>query len=439
MQEEFNIERAFISCLLEKKEIDLLREERITPSFFTGDHKRVFTDIYKRHTTSGEIMSLATFRVLFPKYKLCRLKSGEVGTEESLFFWIDALRKKVKHNRLADAVEDASVSLNNDDSEKAREILIKAINKIDIEIEKSEDTNLNENLDIRRREYEKKKINKGISGIPTDIPFLDFLLKGFQKETLTTMIAPTGVGKTMCQCLIAVNAVLQGYKVIYGLTEMSSAQIRDRLEMLLFAKKYGAISANQFKSGNLPSSVEHKYFQFLEEYIPTIDLPIFTAISPMQVAAEVDKHKPDLLLIDGVYLMEDDEKSDSDWLRVAHITRALKKLVKNKHIAGFINSQADKNTSRKIGAELGDISYSQAIGQDSDNILALFRTDQMRSDREMCLKVLKNREGSLGKIMLSWDFETMQFSEIYHDSIDKNEGAEESSDLYVDVPGDKNA
>ena len=127
MQEEFNIERAFISCLLEKKEMNVVREERITPSFFTGDHKTVFGDIYKRHVNSGELMSLPTFRALFPKYKLCRLESGEVGTVESISFWIDALRKKVKHNRLADAVEDASVLLNGDDSEKAREVLIKAI------------------------------------------------------------------------------------------------------------------------------------------------------------------------------------------------------------------------------------------------------------------------------------------------------------------------
>lgn len=434
--EEFNIERAFISCLLEKKEIGVVREERITPAFFTGDNKTVFTDIYNRHVNSGNLMSLPTFRALFPKYKLCRKEDNSVGTNESIMFWIDALRKKAKHNKLADAVEDASVFLNEDNSEKAKELLIKAINKIDIEIEKSEDTNLNENLDVRRREYEHKKISQGIMGIPSDIPFLDYLLKGFQKETLTTMIAPTGVGKSWFEVLIACNAVLQGYKVIQGLTEMSSAQIRDRYEMILFAKKYGAINANHFKSGKLSPVVEKQYFEFLEEYMPTIDLPIFTAISPMQVAAEIDKHKPDLVLIDGVYLMEDDEKSDSDWLRIAHITRSLKKLSKNKHIAIFTNSQADKNTSKKIGAELGDISYSQAIGQDADNILALFRSDQMRSDREMCLKVLKNREGDLGKIMLSWDFSNMQFNEIYHEQTSnaENEGAEENdSDLYVGV------
>lgn len=432
--EEFNIERSFISCLLAKREIGIVREERITPSFFTGDHKSVFTDIFNRHVASGELMSLPTFRALFPKYKLCRLEDGSVGTNESIMFWIDALRKKAKHNKLADAVEDASVFLNDDNSEKAKETLIKAINKIDIEIEKSEDTNLNENLDVRRREYEKKKISQGIMGIPTDIPFLDYLLKGLQKETLTTLIAPTGVGKSWFEVLIACNAVLQGYKVIQGLTEMSSAQIRDRYEMILFAKKCCGINANQFKAGKLSPDIEKQYFKFLEEYMSTVDLPIFTAISPMQVAAEVDKHKPDLVLIDGVYLMEDDEKSDSDWLRIAHITRSLKKLSKNKHIAIFTNSQADKNTSKKIGAELGDISYSQAIGQDADNILALFRSEQMWSDREMCLKVLKNREGDLGKIMMSWDFSNMQFAEIYHEQNLSSESAEENNDdLYVEV------
>ena len=59
-------------------------------------------------------------------------------------------------------------------------------------------------------------------------------------------------------------------------------------------------------------------------------------------------------------------------------------------------------------------------GQDSDDILALYRDEVMLSDREMCLKVLKQREGVTGKVMMNWNFDVMDFSEIYAETNDTN-------------------
>ena len=57
--------------------------------------------------------------------------------------------------------------------------------------------------------------------------------------------------------------------------------------------------------------------------------------------------------------------------------------------------------------------YSQAVGQDSDNVLALFRDEVMINDKEMGVKVLKQREGVLGKVLIQWDFHRMNFDSIY--------------------------
>ena len=102
--------------------------------------------------------------------------------------------------------------------------------------------------------------------------------------------------------------------------------------------------------------------------------------------------------------------------RIAHITRALKLIAKRKKVALMINSQADKNTSKKTGPELGSIMYTQSIGQDSDNVLALFRDEIMINDREMGVKVLKQPEGVLGKVIINWNFDKMNFKSIYSES-----------------------
>lgn len=219
---------------------------------------------------------------------------------------------------------------------------------------------------------------------------------------------------TWLEVYIGSHAMLNNYRVLQFVTEMSDTQMRDRYEAMLYSMCYGDFNYENFKRGMLDRKTEKKYFQFLEDDLPGMEpLQIITATGVMSVSAAIDKYKPDLVLIDGVYLMDDDQGADSDWLRVAHITRDLKKLAKRTKLPFFINSQADKNTSKRTGPELGSISYTQAIGQDSDNVLALFRDETMIADQEMGVKVLKQREGECGKVFMQWDFDHMKFGAIY--------------------------
>ena len=54
----------------------------------------------------------------------------------------------------------------------------------------------------------------------------------------------------------------------------------------------------------------------------------------------------------------------------------------------------------------------------------------MLNDREMGVKVLKQREGTLGKVMINWDFETMNFTSIYSETSDNTvtESEEDEAD-----------
>ena len=136
----------------------------------------------------------------------------------------------------------------------------------------------------------------------------------------------------------------------------------------------------------------------------------------MAMEQRIKEINPDIVFIDGVYLMEDDQNAKDDWLRVAHITRDLKKMAKRLHIPVVINTQLDEKTAKKASPKLGDIKYTQAIGQDSDIVMTLFRDEVMINDREMGLKILKNREGEGGTITYNWDFTCMDFSEVYTDA-----------------------
>lgn len=422
-----DVEKGFISKLLQTKDILSVKDSQIKPHYFSGDSRVAYQFIYDTVLSTGEVPSVRAFQRKFPRYELDYVKvDGEkvVGTEENLKYWCNELRIKVKHNALVDMVNDVAKKLQDFGTEDAYNLIKKQVSFIENEVVESMDVDLTKNTEDRIIAYLDRKNNKGMRGISTGFKHLDYILKGLEKETLTTLIANTGVGKSWLEILIGANCMLQNYRVLQFVTEMSEDIMRDRYEAVLFAKCYGELNYNAFKSGALSPDVEKQYFEFLREDLPHLEpLIIVTATGVMGVSAAIDKYNPDIVLIDSAYLMEDDQGAKDDWLRVAHITRDLKKLAKRSKKPIFINTQADKNTSKKTGPELGSIMYTQAIGQDSDTVLALFRDEVMLNDREMGVKVLKQREGTLGKLTLNWDFDKMNFSEIYM------EQSEEVSDM----------
>ena len=83
--------------------------------------------------------------------------------------------------------------------------------------------------------------------------------------------------------------------------------------------------------------------------------------------------------------------------------------------------------------------YTQAIGQDSGHVLALFRDEIMINDKEMGIRVLKQREGVLGKAIINWDFEHMNFKSIYSEKEGDPELVSTVDGNYVDEDSSEGA
>lgn len=434
---QYSVERGFISKLIETKDFKLLKDQQIQPFFLTGDNRRVFQYIQESFKTTGEVPTPRVIQQKFPSYELEQHNvegDSVVGTDETLLYWCKELRTKAKHNRMADITEEVAEKLDNGETEEAYTIMKQGVWKIEDEIVESESVDITKDTEDRKQAYLERKKNKGMMGIPTGIAHLDYLLKGFIKETLTTIIASTGQGKSWLLVLLGSYAMLNGYKVVCFITEMSADLMRDRFEAMLFGMMYGEFNYSNFKSGNLNLETENIYFEFLEEDLPKLEpLILESATGISSVVSVIEREKPDLVLVDGAYLMEDEQGAKDDWLRVTHITRDLKKTAKNWHIPIVINSQADQNTSKKTGPSLGDIKYSQAIGMDSDNVLALYRDEIMINDKEMGIKILKQREGVLGKVVINWDFDHMNFKGIYSDSVESSNETLEENDKVMSI------
>lgn len=203
---------------------------------------------------------------------------------------------------------------------------------------------------------------------------------------------------------------LEGYRVLFFTTEMSEEQIEDRIEAMAMGLLYGNFNYNHYKSGKLDPETEKKYFEFLERKEHMETLIIETATDVSNVASKLEQYEADIVFIDSTYLMEDDQRSDADWMRVTNIFRGLKKLAKRTGTPICANTQQDLN---KKGGGLGSINFARAITHESDVVIALERDEEMIEDHEAKIRVLKQREGTLGNVYLKWDFRVMNFDPIY--------------------------
>ena len=440
-KKKLNIELGFFSKLIETGDFTLVQDKQIKARFFsTKEYKRAFAYINEYYLKNGELPTSRVFNRQFPLIKLETYVHPEtlqetVGTDESLVFWCNELRQKTTHNTLCDIIESSGEKLETLDTEKAYDILKKGIIQIENEIVETSSIDITQDAENRKQAYLERKNNQGMIGIPMGIDKLDFILKGMQPKQLITLIAKTGVGKSWFLLLIAAYCQLNGYKVLIFTTEMSEEMMEDRIEAVLVGMMMGPFNYGKFKSGMLSPQEEEMYFKFLDKKESLEPLIIESATGVSNVNAKIDQHNPDLVLVDSAYLMEDDRGAEQDWLRVAHITRDLKQLAKRKKLPIMINSQADSTTSTKTGPELENIGYAKAIGQDSDVVLSLFRDETMINDREMKVKILKQREGILGSVMLNWDFTTMNFSAIYSETAEGTSYEADDEDIDDGVIG----
>ena len=243
---------------------------------------------------------------------------------------------------------------------------------------------------------------------------------------------------TWLECIIGAYMQRSSYKVLHFTTEMSEEQIIDRYDALQVGFYYGGFNYTRFTDGKLTPEEEKNYFDYLQNKSPKLEpLIVDTAEGVSGVSAKIDLYEPDIVLIDGAYLMIDDMGAKDDWLRVTNIWRGLKRIAKSKDIPIFVNTQTDSTTSKKTGAGLENIGFSKAIGHDSDIVLTLFRDEQMIEDREAKIKLLKHREGSLGSLMMAWDFKEMNFQEIYSE-YDKSDVEEVEKSDKIEKSGKKN-
>lgn len=222
------------------------------------------------------------------------------------------------------------------------------------------------------------------------------------------LVARPGVGKSWLLCALASRWYSQGKKVLLISCEMPVPAVVARIDGIV----------GQFNPIVFRSSPSEEELQILKQRVmdayEIIDtrggklfMPPHTRNTLADVEALIDSTKPDVVLLDGIYLLKyEGNQASQDWQRIKAISNRLKQMA-IEYNTTIIGSSQLKRGNKDI-PDLDEIAYSDSFGQDADLVLSLTK----EKSHNLFLQILKDRNGAgLGSLEIRFDTTKMQFIE----------------------------
>ncbi len=334
--------------------------------------------------------------------------------EDSLQYLVDGFVEWRRHTDTALVLREAVETMDTlADHEAALQILAAGIIKIaGTGNQGTRDVDLTQNTEDRWADYQRlTEAPDGMLGIPTGFPTIDLATAGLQGGQLITIIASPKTGKSVLGLQMAVNMhELWGCNPVFQSFEMSNREQQTRHDAMR-----AHISHNRLRRGQLKQPEVVRYRAALDKMKSMQPITLTDAVGGTTVSAldaKIEKYKPNILFIDGVYLMTDEQSGETNTPQaLTNITRALKALAQRRDIPIVITTQTllwKMKKGRSVSAD--SIGYSSSFFQDSDVIIGLERTED---DDEMVriLKIVESRNCGKVEVDLMWNWEEGRFLE----------------------------
>jgi len=243
----------------------------------------------------------------------------------------------------------------------------------------------------------------------TGFQVMDFATAGLQPGQLITIIAPPKTGKSVLAMQMAANVHDDGFVPMFQSFEMSNIEQQRRHDAMR-----AHISNGRLMRGALKPEEEIRYQKFLQRMDAMHNFYLSESVSAQTISAlsvKIEKLRPDILFVDGVYLMVDEMTGEMTTpLALTNITRSMKRLSQQHEIPIVQTTQVLNHKVRRGQVTADSIGYSSSFLQDSDVIFALQRQDEA-DDSSRLLKIVASRNCGPAEVELLWDWEEGRFEE----------------------------
>ena len=398
-------EERVLSRAIRTRDISLLLEKGVNEDWFFLDENRQVWRFLRQHWTKyQEVPTAVTIRDNFPTYRL-------LAVEDSMDYLLNQLIEYRKYIGTISVLQDASEAMADRDHNAALAAMSTGLAKIaDEGATQSADIDLTSNPMQRFDEYINIKTRpNGLLGMSTGFKTIDEATAGLQPGQLVTIIAPPKTGKSVLALQMAVNIHRDGFVPMFQSFEMTNREQKTRHDAMR-----SGIAHSRLIRGALHLDEEQKYRDELEAMESMHKFYLSDSMSALTVsglAVKIDKLRPNVVFVDGAYLMIDESSGERDSAKaLTAITRGLKQLAMVKEVPIVISTQVLKWKMKGNKVTADAIGYSSSFYQDSDVILALQRQDE-EDDSSRELSIVASRNCGYATSDLLWDWEAGRFEE----------------------------
>ena len=237
------------------------------------------------------------------------------------------------------------------------------------------------------------------------IPFRSAVLNhvtngGLPKRTLSGLLSPTGVGKTMELCSLAADYISDGYNVMYFTMEMSEVQISDRIDANLLdvdITDLYSINKNDFKS-RISALKERTQGRLIVKQFGTGEGSKTVFRHTIIEAKHKKNFIPDVLIFDYLGICTSIKVKLGGGINTNTILKAiseeLRSLCQEFNCIGWTATQANRGGQNSSDLTSADIADSIGLLFVLDFFVSMVVDEQMEEDGEILFGQLKNRYGS---------------------------------------------
>lgn len=404
-------EHLLISKVIQTKDLTVALKSGVKEDHFTKEWSKVWSWVVTFWRDHGEVPSK---RALSQEFGDIRLISAE---DEPFTALIDEVYNSYRHRNLLEAMALAVPSLESGNTAKALLELSKGVQLASAETARLRDINLIDTWEQRVDKYkELQSTPNALRGIPTGLLGLDRITSGFRPQQLITFVGEAKKGKSLMTLIMANAAHLHGKSPLFVSFEMSAEEQAARYDAIVSKVSYTNILRGSLTNNELVKITDTlRMRKNMHPFIVTEDTSSLTTVSAL--AAKVKEFKPDILFVDGVYLMDDENgEPKGSPQALTNITRSLKRLAQNSDIPVIGTTQVlswklGNKKSRRITAD--SIGYTSSFAQDSDLIIGVESDPDI--DNQSIIRVVLARSAPLGEIRINWDWNNMDFTEVGED------------------------
>lgn len=253
-------------------------------------------------------------------------------------------------------------------------------------------------------------VESGARGILAPWDLMNDVTLGLWPKDLALFVARVGIGKTWTAAMLALHAWKSNKRVLFATTEMGPGRIAQRIFALHLKLNYTNLT-----HGKLGAFIKQNFIDGVKALQHDDRFHVVGGDFDFKVEnfeAAIDQTQPDLVLLDGAYLLR--VQGNNRIERAANAFDELKRICNRTNVPIAVTMQFNREVkaNQADSVKTESIALTDVASWNADLIYGLIQTEDMKAEKRLIFKSLKAREGQGIDFECNWNLDTMDFSQI---------------------------